>query len=1018
MLSGAHRRASRPALVLLQILVFVTYIFGPTAAFAEEPTPEPTPTESVAPEPSTEPTPEPTPDPTSEPTAAPTISSDKPDYAPGELVTVTGSRWAPGELVHIRVNDNQGETWRRDVDVIAGTDGRIADEFNLPTWFVAMYFVTASGPISGTAQTTFTDANLKVNGSFVGSTTDTYTLKYSRYSDPGCAGTLRNGDPSTQLVGIAAFTVPPAGQDSAILEAAATSTQGRSFVNWTDPDGVVVSTTSSYCADFPPGGTDKTYTANYGLGNRAPLAVNDTYAATEDTTLNVVAPGVLGNDTDADGNSLTAILVAGPTAAQGTLTLNANGSFSFAPASNFNGAATFTYKANDGTADSNVATVTINVAAVNDAPVLDLNGADAGIDDTAAFTEDGLATTLAPEALVSDVDNANLTSATVALTNHPDGSAESLSITGCNPAITVSAYNATTGVLALNGWASLADYQACLRTVQYNNTDQDPSSTDRLITFTVNDGALSSPVAKVTLTVTPVNDAPTCADDSGSTAEDTTLNDTLLCADVDNATLTYTRVTNAAHGNVTVNLDGTFSYVPAANYNGPDSFTFRANDGTVNSNTAIYSITVTPVNDAPVVEITAGPQLVDESVSSARTYTFVVSDVDAGDTFSVVSGYPDCGEAGVYVAFSLTPSGTGGTFQCRFPDGDASTTISIQVKDSADALSNTATRAVTIENVAPTVAFTAGPISVNESGTAEHTYSYSISDPGDDTVQSVSTSCGANGDKVPASDTNTNTAGSFKCIFDDGDASSTVSVQATDSDGEAGNTATRAVTIENVAPVIGAATVAVDPISGVVTGYVDWTDPGADSETVVFEYLRDGVSVGTNTYSAKPANGSQTDTRTQLAPGCFTLEMIVRVTDDDNDFDQESRTTTSVDVFLATFDAPIKENERNIAKYGNVIPVKVRLASSCTGVATNTPELYITVAKGTTLETYDDEILITSVSSADSDNHMLRTAGPKYMYNLSTKGAQWSPNTNHEIRIRVGSTTGPIIARAVIYPKK
>ena len=173
-----------------------------------------------------------------------------------------------------------------------------------------------------------------------------------------------------------------------------------------------------------------------------------------------------------------------------------------------------------------------------------------------------------------------------------------------------------------------------------------------------------------------------------------------------------------------------------------------------------------------------------------------------------------------------------------------------------------------------------------------------------------------------------------------------------------------------------------------------------------------------NNYLLRPANGSQTDTQTQLEPGCFTLEMVVTVTDDDGGSDEESRTTTSVDVYLATFDAPIMQNERNIAKYGNVIPVKVRLASSCTGVATNTPELYITVAKGTGVDTFGDEIIVASVSNADSDFHMLRTAGPKYMYNLSTKGSQWSPNVNHEIRIRVGSTTGPIIARAVIYPKK
>ena len=92
--------------------------------------------------------------------------------------------------------------------------------------------------------------------------------------------------------------------------------------------------------------------ANY-VANTAPVANNDIYPATEDTTLNVAAPGVLGNDTDVNGNPLTAVLVTGPTAAQGTLTLNANGSFTFVPAANFNGAATFTYRANDGFANSN-----------------------------------------------------------------------------------------------------------------------------------------------------------------------------------------------------------------------------------------------------------------------------------------------------------------------------------------------------------------------------------------------------------------------------------------------------------------------------------------------------------------------------------------------------------------------------------------------------------------------------------------------------------------------------------------
>ncbi len=81
MLPVAHRRASRPVLVLLQLLVFVTYIFGPTATFAEDPTPEPSPTESVAPEPSTEPTPEATPAP-SEPDPTPVPSEPDPTAAP------------------------------------------------------------------------------------------------------------------------------------------------------------------------------------------------------------------------------------------------------------------------------------------------------------------------------------------------------------------------------------------------------------------------------------------------------------------------------------------------------------------------------------------------------------------------------------------------------------------------------------------------------------------------------------------------------------------------------------------------------------------------------------------------------------------------------------------------------------------------------------------------------------------------------------------------------------------------
>src|SRR5439155_554494 len=75
----------------------------------------------------------------------------------------------------------------------------------------------------------------------------------------------------------------------------------------------------------------------------------------------------LGNDSDVDGDALTAVLVSGP--AHGTLTLNANGSFTYSPAANYNGSDRFTYKANDGQALSNLATVSLTVTPVNDAPV-------------------------------------------------------------------------------------------------------------------------------------------------------------------------------------------------------------------------------------------------------------------------------------------------------------------------------------------------------------------------------------------------------------------------------------------------------------------------------------------------------------------------------------------------------------------------------------------------------------------------------------------------------------------------
>ena len=104
------------------------------------------------------------------------------------------------------------------------------------------------------------------------------------------------------------------------------------------------------------------------LDNDPPVATNDTYSTNEDTALTVAAPGVLGNDSDPDGDALTAARVSGPS--NGTVLLNGDGSFTYTPAANFNGSDSFTYQVSDGVASSSAATVSIAVGQVNDTPTV------------------------------------------------------------------------------------------------------------------------------------------------------------------------------------------------------------------------------------------------------------------------------------------------------------------------------------------------------------------------------------------------------------------------------------------------------------------------------------------------------------------------------------------------------------------------------------------------------------------------------------------------------------------------
>lgn len=128
--------------------------------------------------------------------------------------------------------------------------------------------------------------------------------------------------------------------------------------------------------------------------NEPPVAKQDYYVVDEDSQLQIAAPGVLHNDSDADSDALTAILVQDPE--HGGISLNPNGSFTYIPDKDFFGTDTFTYRANDGIANSNVAVVTITVRNVNDSPT--------AVDDTYTVEKNQTLDVRAPGVLANDIE--------------------------------------------------------------------------------------------------------------------------------------------------------------------------------------------------------------------------------------------------------------------------------------------------------------------------------------------------------------------------------------------------------------------------------------------------------------------------------------------------------------------------------------------------------------------------------------------------------------------------------------
>lgn len=329
-----------------------------------------------------------------------------------------------------------------------------------------------------------------------------------------------------------------------------------------------------------------------GVSNVAPTGAVDAYTTMEDVALTIdVQNGVLANDNDLDGDALTLSLVGD--AANGTLILNADGSFDYSPDANFHGTDSFTYNVGDGTGSAGPVTVTINITAANDEP-------DA-VFDYYTVNED----------------------AALSITNPATGLLANDSDADGDPLVASLVDNVLNGSLALNPDGTF-DY----------TPDPDFFGSDSF-TYSVADGSsVSQPVA-VFISVAAVNDDPLGETDAYAIAEDQVLSITDISngvlandSDVDNQLLTASLIDNVSNGALAFNSDGTFDYTPNVNFNGTDSFSYALSDGTTTTSPIVVDITIMAANDAPTAVADAYATTSDMALSIAALAGVLANDSD------------------------------------------------------------------------------------------------------------------------------------------------------------------------------------------------------------------------------------------------------------------------------------------------------------------------------------------------------------------------------------------------------